>query len=103
MINGGCAWRGCEGKVRGKVAYILQESESGWDLHRSRGIHGGNLALFVRMGKEHLARWAHMQATPGGEDGLARGRLKLGRGERILAQYKGSPFFLFLISILISN
>ena len=36
-----------------------------------------------------------MQATPGGEDGLARGRLKLGRGERILAQYKGSPFFSF--------
>jgi hypothetical protein len=63
VINGGCAWRGCEGKVRGKVAYILQESESGWDLHRSRGIHGGNLALFVRMGKEHLARWAHTPVT----------------------------------------
>jgi hypothetical protein len=53
------ARRGCGWEVRGKMAYMLQELESGWELHRSRGIHGGNPTLFIRMGKEHLAIWAH--------------------------------------------
>jgi hypothetical protein len=39
VTDDGTAWRGCGGEVRREGAYMLQEPESGWELH-NRDIPG---------------------------------------------------------------